>query len=373
MNRDDLQKLIARSLKRQGFRIDGDVIVPPISAEKDQLRKLHATATRHRIDDAEASLRVSETDLLSFIANGKDVEPSSISPILIQVENSGTESELFRYAGLHWSIPISSGYGRRLRFLVVDNNNAKLIGIIGLADPVFSLAARDQWIGWNQDDRRDRLQHVMDAFVLGAVPPYSMLLGGKLVAMLAASNEVRSAFCKKYRGHKALISRKENDGRLALITTTSALGRSSIYNRLRYEGRLLYEPVGFTRGSGDFHFSNGLYGTISDYVQRYCEPTAKNEQWGTGFRNRREVIRKCLAKIGLSSGWAYHGVQREVFVIPLARNTKQFLLGHHSRLYWHAQSADDLFAHFRERWMLPRAAWDRSYFDFSRESYRLWR
>jgi hypothetical protein len=68
----------------------------------------------------------------------------------------------------------------------------------------------------------------MDAFVLGAVPPYSSLLGGKLVAMLAASNEVRSAFKKKYSNQRSLIRRKKLDGRLALLITTSALGRSSL-------------------------------------------------------------------------------------------------------------------------------------------------
>jgi hypothetical protein len=65
---------------------------------------------------------------------------------------------------------------------------------------VFSVKARDEWVGWTVEKRRERLKHVMDAFILGAVPPYSYLLGGKLVAMLAASNEVRQAFREKYRG-----------------------------------------------------------------------------------------------------------------------------------------------------------------------------
>ena len=59
---------------------------------------------------------------------------------------------------------------------------------------------RDCWIGWTKEDRQERLHHVMDAFVLGAVPPYSHLLCGKLVAMLAASNQVRDAFHGKYAG-----------------------------------------------------------------------------------------------------------------------------------------------------------------------------
>ena len=99
--------------------------------------------------------------------------------------------------------------------LVIDQSNNKLIGVIGLGDPVFNLAARDSWIGWTKEQRRDQLRNVMDAFILGAVPPYSYLPGGKLVAMLAASNEVRLAFRAKYFNHRSVIRRKTPDARLA--------------------------------------------------------------------------------------------------------------------------------------------------------------
>ncbi len=169
-----------------------------------------------------------------------------------------------------------------------------------------------------------------------------------------------------------MIRRKRLDARLALITTTSALGRSSIYNRVKYGERLLFHSVGFTRGSGEFHFLNGLYGAISEYAVRYCEPTAKQERWGTGFRNRREVVRKCLAKVGLSTEWLYHGIQREIFMIPLAQNACEFLQGKHSRLRWFDQSVEDLFGFFSERWLLPRAERDQSYKFWDRAEWRLW-
>lgn len=94
------------------------------------------------------------------------------------------------------------------------------------------MGARDDWVGWEPGVIRARLRHVMDAFVLGAVPPYNELLGGKLVAMLAASAEVRHAFKARYSGSIGLISGETFSGDLALITTQSALGRSSMYNRL---------------------------------------------------------------------------------------------------------------------------------------------
>jgi hypothetical protein len=255
---------------------------------------------------------------------------------------------------------------------VLDENNGKLVGIVGMGDPVTNLHARDHWIGWNREARRRRLQNVMDAFVLGAVPPYSKLLCGKLVASLVASNEVRAAFARKYGGRVSRIRRKPLDARLALITTTSALGRSSLYNRIRHEGQPVYISVGFTRGSGEFHFSNGVYGDLLALARRSCEATAKHSRWGTGFRNKREVIRKCLGVLGLSRELAYHGVEREVFVIPLASNTREFLRGEDTRLAWHHRSVDALFSAFRERWLLPRAARDESYREFRREEYRLW-
>jgi hypothetical protein len=279
---------------------------------------------------------------------------------------------LFRYASLHWSIPVSSGYGRRLRFLVVDDYNGKLIGLIGLGDPVYSLESRDKWIGWTLPARKTRLRNVMDAFVLGAIPPYSFLLCGKLVAMLATSSRVREAFKRKYGGARSIIGRTEHDGRLALITTASALGRSSVYNRLRLGERQLFRRVGFTKGSGEFHFSNGLYAAITEFAEEHCKPTAKKELWGTGFRNRREVIKKCLPVLGLPSNWLYHGIAREVFVVPLARNTRAFLCGQHTRLAWYHESEGELFQYFRDRWLLPRVAWDNRFALWSKDDWRIW-
>lgn len=368
----DLRERIVRSLRIQGFRVRNGTILPPKELSKERIRDLHETAVEHRIDRAKDGLSRMEKELLGRVASGKEICPSRITPRLVKVLPESEEELLFRYASLHWSIPVSSGYGRRLRFLVVDDHNGKLIGLIGLGDPVYSLGPRDEWVGWAVSDRKKRLGNVMDAFVLGAVPPYSFLLCGKLVAMLAASDTVRHAFKRKYGGARSVITRKVHDGRLALITTTSALGRSSVYNRLRLGDRLLYKSVGYTKGSGEFHFSNGLYGAIAEFAEEHCEPTAKQARWGTGFRNRREVIKKSLPALGLSSDWVYHGIEREVFVIPLARNTREFLQGQHTRLLWHEQSEAEMFEYFRDRWMLRRVSWDKRFEAWSKDEWLIW-
>ena len=372
MNRISLVRKIKSSLRTQGFRVTESRVLPPKNLDKDTIRSLHSTAVEHRIAESASGLRRHEESLLSFIANGSELDPLAIRPALVEVKSKSHEERLFRYASLHWTIPISSGYGRRLRFLVMDQTNGKLIGVIGLCDPVIALAGRDQWVGWSESQRFARLRHVMDAFVLGAVPPYSQLLFGKFIALLCASDEVRRAFHRKYHDTKSRIRRKPFDGRLALITTMSALGRSSLYNRLSLEGRKVFRSVGFSQGTGEFHFSNGLYSSISNYAKRYCEPSYRQAAWGEGFRNRREVIRKCLKKLKLKVAWSHHGIERECFVIPLATNTREFLLAEQERLHWQTVSADQNFSWFKTRWLLPRLARDESYREFSRCTYRLW-
>lgn len=368
-----VRRLILESLRRQGFRLrDGELLAPKM-LKKVHLRRLHRMAVEHRIAAARPHLERLEDKLLHRIASGSEIEPAKVTPRLVEVQPDSEDELLFRYVSLHWSIPTSSGYGRRLRFLVEDANNGRLIGLFGLCDPVFSVAARDAWVGWDIPARKKHLRHVMEAFILGAVPPYSMLLGGKLVAMLCSSDEVRRAFRQKYGKGKSVISNTPADGRLAMIVTTSALGRSSIYNRLRYQGRLVMLSVGYTSGWGEFQFSNGAYGELLDFAEKYCEKTAKHASWGTGFRNRREVVRRVLPHVGLSDNLMKHGISRELFVMPLARNVREFLRGEQERLSWFHQPASDLAAFFRDRWLIPRAERRREFAEYTNDSYRLWR
>jgi hypothetical protein len=258
--------------------------------------------------------------------------------------------------------------------LVVDQANDKLMGIIGLGDPVFNLGARDKWIGWSLSDRKERLQQVMDAFVIGAIPPYSQLLVGKFVALLLVSSELHRAFSRKYGDGVSRIANRKLERRLALVTTTSALGRSSLYNRIRMRDRKVFVSAGFTEGSGEFHFTNGVYDAMSTFARTTCTPSERHEAWGggTGFRNRREVIRKTLMSVGLTSELVYHGVQREVFIVPVASNAREYLCGRHKRLRQRTYPMAELFDYFRARWLLPRAARDARYLDVSSNDYRLW-
>jgi Druantia protein DruA len=369
---DNLRKAIIKTLRRQGYRVRNGVIRTPKDPNKDTFRRMNELAVAKKLEKSGPGVKRYEDDLLDYVADGAQVKPTKVSPKVVVVQPDSEQELLFRYAYLHWSIPVSAGYGRRLRFIIMDESNNKLIGILGLGDPVYAMHARDERIGWSRSEKKDRLYHVMDAYVLGAIPPYSYLLGGKLVAMLACSNEIRRAFRNRYSEHKSLIKGKIRPPYLSLLTTASALGRSSIYNRIKINGHQYWTSVGFTRGSGDFHFSNGVYEDLRAYVERYCEPTAKQKAWGRGFRNKREVIRKGLAKLGLSPKLIYHGIQREIFVAPLGHDAFRFLRGEVSRPCFYDWPAEELSELFVSRWLYARAKRKPEYRQFEKSQYRLW-
>ena len=367
-----LRRLIFKSLRSQGYRIERERLLPPEVLDKASVRALHAQAVSHWRELARPGLERDENRLLKRIASGRDVNPAKVQPRLVEVQRGSEDELLFRYAKLHWSIPVSYGYGRRLRYLVVDEQNHALVGIFGLSDPVIGLPPRDDWIGWTPDTRNHNLRHTMDAYVMGAVPPYSSLLCGKLVAMLAASDEVRTAFRRKYGDTRPAISRDRFDGRLAMLTTTSALGKSAVYDRISYGGTPVYISVGFTNGWGEFHFSNGTYSAITAYARRYCTPSQRSARWGVGFRNRRELVEKCLRKLDIPKDWMNHGIKREVFVVPLASNSVSFLKGEAERLHWFSRPSAELSEFFKNRWLIPRSQRDSSFQTWDNNSWRLW-
>jgi hypothetical protein len=368
----NLKRSITRSLTKQGFDVQRGQIQPLVNIDKSSLRTLHQTAVAHRVKEEAPFLRANETELLTHIAEGQEVDVEKINPRLVQVFGGTPEATVFRYLQLHWSIPVSRGYGRRLRFLVIDDANKKVMGLIGLGDPVYSLGVRDRWIGWNSEVKKRNLYHVMDAYVLGAVPPYSFLLGSKLMALLALSTEVRTAFKKRYENRQSVMLGQIRPPHLALITTASALGRSSTYNRLRVDDRTYWHRLGYTGGSGDFHFANGLYGRMRKFAEEHCEPTAKASAWGNGFRNRREVVGKCLQELGLPNRLAYHNVSREVFAAPCGESALEFLRGEECDPIFFDWDSKALFEIFRERWLIGRASRDNRFKHFTRSDYQLW-
>ena len=319
-NELSLQKAIHRHLLSLGFSRNGIGYIIDGVLTKQRIRNLHAAQRLDVLEQRRPFIETYGSELTEHFASGHQVDPKSIDPLLVQVAPDSLESRLFRFACLLWSVPVSQGFGRRLRFLVRDGQNGCLIGLFALGDPVFNLSARDNWIGWTHEDRRDRLVHVMDAYVVGAVPPYSHLIGGKLVAALMGSTEVKLAYERKYLGRQSVIRKRKHHARLVLLTTTSALGRSSIYNRLSVPDGPRFLRIGTTKGFGHFHLYGKVFDSLRDHLKATGHPYASGHRFGMGPNWKLRVARAALENIGIDGNSILkHGVEREVYANPVGR------------------------------------------------------
>ena len=51
-----------------------------------------------------------------------DIKIEKIAPVLILCENRFWK-DVFKYATTYWSIPVTNGYGRRIKYMVFDKGN----------------------------------------------------------------------------------------------------------------------------------------------------------------------------------------------------------------------------------------------------------
>lgn len=363
-----IKRAVREHLRQLGFQKDGDGRLVPPGDGKKYLRALHSLQRRERLAKEQSFISEEWPRLRDYFADGSEVIVSRIAPRLELIAADTWQSRLFRLASLTWSVPVSGGYGRRLRFLVWDQSNGKLMGIIGLGDPVFNLRARDALIGWTAKDRQERLANVLDAYVLGAVPPYSFLLGGKLIACLLRTKDVRNVFERRYGKARGVISKRRKHPELVLITTTSALGRSSVYNRLALNGHTYFRPIGYTSGWGHFHIPQNVFELVRRYLRLKRDPYAANNRFGDGPNWRLRALRRGLSLVGLDPDLLCHGVAREVFVCELALNAKDLLAGrvrHPS--YKGLPSIEQVAGLAKARWLEPRAARHPGYHNWSKD------
>jgi len=361
----NLKRRLRRHLKSLGFTKSSDGSLQASGAGKEVIRTLHGAQRVERLKASSDFLQQRGAQLLQHFASGSEIDPEKISPLVERVSADSTSGDLFRLASLTWSVPVSNGFGRRMRYLVWDQNNGKLIGLIAIGDPVFNLSVRDNLIGWDVHDRGARLVNIMDAYVLGAVPPYNTLLGGKLVACLLRSREIYDDFAELYGGTTGIISQKRKKARLLAITTSSSLGRSSVYNRLKLGGTQYFEPIGYTGGWGHFHIPDKLFAELRSYLRDAGHQYADLHRFGNGPNWRLRTTRAALDALGFRDDMLKHGIRREVFLSWLASNGRDILkTGKGVPDISSLLPLSDVANLAVERWMIPRAQ--------RRPEYRTW-
>ena len=337
---------------------------------RGELRAMHDKAKQARLQESQAWIQRAWAKYSHRFAEGRTITPENVRPRLVQVE-SKEQQDLFRLGRFTWSLPYTRGYGRRLRFLVMDDHHETLMGLLGLQSAPISFLPRDRHVRYPTKERKEELvNQTMDIFTLGAIPPYDRLLGGKLMVYAAGSREVREAYQEQYGGAVTLMKERVIPAHLVLLTTTSAYGRSSIFNRVKYPGSAEERTVahqlgcidrkdytknkqnGYTKGYGNVHL-DGIYPRIKEYLDQMGYETTKG--YGQGPKPVWQNIHRALLKLKIDGKGLKHGIPREAWCIPLARNVWEYLNGEAEEPDYYQDTFQEMADWWKERWLLPRS------------------
>jgi len=218
---------------------------------------------------------------------------------------------------------------------------------------------------------------VADISVCGAVQPYNAILGGKLVAMLAASPEVAFEYRERYRGAESEIA-SAMAGRpivrapnLVLLGTTSLYGvGSSQYNRIRVPcdriggligEELRYEELGHSESFGTSQYADDTGKALTELTQQYVNGSRNNSIFGEGVSPKFRKVRQGLDLLDLPSDVLLkHYRHRIVYAVSLIRNLRDYLLGLDAEpdylvpIESGVTGSTQIGAWWRERWLRNR-------------------
>ncbi len=345
-----LRERIIQVLKEQGFKINPHV--RPAGYSKTTYRRIQQKARHEQLSLHRNFLLDSIKKVKNYCRDDSEIIPEMISLELREVQSGSLEEVLFRWWNLiWWSIPYQRSYGRQMRFLLWDTAHDAPFGLICLQSPVLKMSVRDNYLDIPKEELDIWVNKSMNAQRVGALPPYNDLLGGKMVALTLTCNEIKDSYRKKYKNAVTILKNRKLKPELLFITTTSAFGKSSIYNRLKYNGETVAISLGYTQGSGTFHIPEELYQEILDFLSRKGIDVTRG--YGHGPSRKLKLISLGFKYLGLSS-YEYHGIKREFYLFPLVRNLKE-VIHKREKPIWIDRPFGNLVDFWKERWAMPRA------------------
>ncbi len=226
-----------------------------------------------------------------------------------------------------------------------------------------------------------RAEHVgidmMEITVCGALAPYNLILGGKLVCMMLGSPEVVRHYGQRYGDQISIIASSmkgkpvRRKPQLVLLSTTSLYGGGlSQYSRVKIPAeevggevgeKFEYKKLGLSDGVGVYHFSSETLRLIDTVIARRQLGRSVNWIFGEGVNPLMRKIRQGLEAVGFASDLVLnHGNPRIIYGVALAKNFREILLGLEKRPKYiipqtNPQDGSEMIAdYWRRRWLSSR-------------------
>ena len=230
-------------------------------------------------------------------------------------------------------------------------------------------------------------ENIMDLGVCGSIAPYNELIGGKLIAALMGSTEVRTLFKSRYNGKKykfpSIIASSSKgkavyrDANLMCLTTTSLYGvASSQYNKIKFlkkdfpelETDVIWNEAKKnkqsqkTKGQGVYHFSNETSKLLNILTRKKKGYVEVNNKFGEGTSPKLRKARvgiDCLvdyskSNISLDTFFA-HSIQRKNYVFFHEKNILRKIIDQKkSFLNISSSKAESITSAWIKRWLVKR-------------------
>lgn len=206
-----------------------------------------------------------------------------------------------------------------------------------------------------------KTQHIgsslMELNVCGAIPPYNEILGGKLVALLAASPQVIHDYRERYASKASMIASRLKGADvfrpadLVYVGTTSLyyVG-SSQYNRLKIPGSvfnsdfdIVWKRLGMTIGFGTMHISKATTLSLTEATSNGYNRI--NHVFGEGASPKMRLLTMAIRELLESTNedskdFSKHAMSRIVYGVCLAKNTIDYLMGKAERPEYYTDIAN---------------------------------
>jgi hypothetical protein len=254
----------------------------------------------------------------------KEIE--SLDPYVEIVEDPKESTKWAAVRRMIHTMDFTANPGRNVKINVKDRVSGKLLGQISLASDVTAMGVRDNFIGWTKDNKfvDGKLNNTTIASTIVCTQPLGYnFLGGKLIAMMTTTPEVRAYWKEKYKN--VLIA----------VGTTSLYGIHSQYN-----GIPLFKTLGESAGKislkPDDKFYDPWHQWIKEhhaewYSENITEERARNganmgyERNGPVSGIKQKILGKIFKECGIKATEYHHGFKRGVYFAMMYENGNEFL------------------------------------------------
>jgi hypothetical protein len=117
----NLKRRLRKHLSSVGFKKGPEGCLEVSGSGKDVIRSLHRAQRNAHLREHRNFISERLPILIRHFASGTDLDPPRITPVIERIKSNTWQSDLFRLASLTWAVPVSNGFGRRLRYLVWDD------------------------------------------------------------------------------------------------------------------------------------------------------------------------------------------------------------------------------------------------------------